>query len=118
GTERPWTVPIRVEDVPETGRRVDLMADESTRASLAEAAGGEWGDAARSDLRRDPARTERLARPRRHFRDGAADLRLHPRADVERGNRIDRPSFRTVRRTNECRGGTSARREESAGTDG
>ena len=39
GTERPWTVPIRVEDVPETGRRVDLMADESTRASLAEAAG-------------------------------------------------------------------------------
>jgi uncharacterized metal-binding protein YceD (DUF177 family) len=38
GTEHPWTVPIRVEDVPETGRRVDLTADESIRATLAEAA--------------------------------------------------------------------------------
>jgi Large ribosomal RNA subunit accumulation protein YceD len=38
-TEHPWTVPIRVDDVPETGRRVELTADESIRATLAEAAG-------------------------------------------------------------------------------
>jgi uncharacterized metal-binding protein YceD (DUF177 family) len=37
-TERPWTVSIRVEDVPETGRRVELAADESIRAALAETA--------------------------------------------------------------------------------
>lgn len=38
-TEHPWTVPIRVEDVPETGRRLKLTADESVRATVAEAAG-------------------------------------------------------------------------------
>jgi hypothetical protein len=38
-TEHPWTVPIRVEDVPETGRRVELAADESIRTTMAEAAG-------------------------------------------------------------------------------
>src|SRR5262249_53014896 len=38
-TEHPWTVPIRVEDVPDTGRRVGLVADESVRTALAEAAG-------------------------------------------------------------------------------
>jgi len=38
-TERPWTVPIRVDDVPDTGRRVELAADESVRTALAEAAG-------------------------------------------------------------------------------
>jgi hypothetical protein len=38
-TEHPWTVPFRVEDVPETGRRVELAADESIRTMLAEAAG-------------------------------------------------------------------------------
>jgi uncharacterized metal-binding protein YceD (DUF177 family) len=38
-TDHPWTVPIRVEDIPETGRRVELAADESVRATLAEAAG-------------------------------------------------------------------------------
>ena len=37
--EHPWSVPIRVEDVPELGRHVELSADESTRARLAEAAG-------------------------------------------------------------------------------
>ena len=37
--EHPWTVPIRVEDVPETGRRVELAADEAIRTALAEAAG-------------------------------------------------------------------------------
>jgi len=38
-TEHPWTVPIRVEDVPETGRRVEFAADDSIRTTLAEAAG-------------------------------------------------------------------------------
>jgi uncharacterized metal-binding protein YceD (DUF177 family) len=38
-TEHPWTVPIRVEDIPETGRRVELAADETIRTTLAEAAG-------------------------------------------------------------------------------
>jgi hypothetical protein len=38
-TEHPWTVPIRVEDVPETGRRLELTADESVRTTVAEAAG-------------------------------------------------------------------------------
>jgi hypothetical protein len=37
-TEHPWIVPIRVEDVPETGRHVELVADEPIRTSLAEAA--------------------------------------------------------------------------------
>jgi hypothetical protein len=38
-TEHPWTVPIRVEDVPDTGRRVEFTADQSIRASIAGAAG-------------------------------------------------------------------------------
>jgi hypothetical protein len=38
-TEHPWSVPIRVEDVPETGRHVALAADEPIRTTLAEAAG-------------------------------------------------------------------------------
>lgn len=39
GTQHPWTVPIRVDEVPETGRRVELTADESIRTTIAEAAG-------------------------------------------------------------------------------
>ncbi len=31
----PWVVPIRVEDVPDTGRHVDLHADEATRGAVA-----------------------------------------------------------------------------------
>jgi uncharacterized metal-binding protein YceD (DUF177 family) len=34
-----WRVPVRVEDIPETGRRYDLAADEATRTALARAAG-------------------------------------------------------------------------------
>ncbi|HWM46710.1 MAG TPA: DUF177 domain-containing protein [Xanthobacteraceae bacterium] len=33
--QSPWSIPIRFEDVPETGRHVDLQADEHTRAELA-----------------------------------------------------------------------------------
>jgi hypothetical protein len=34
-----WRVPVRVEDVPETGRRYELAADETTRQALARSAG-------------------------------------------------------------------------------
>jgi uncharacterized metal-binding protein YceD (DUF177 family) len=33
-----WTVPVRVEDIPETGRRFDLVANEATRTALARVA--------------------------------------------------------------------------------
>ncbi len=32
----PWALPVRLEDVPESGRHVDLRADETTCAALAE----------------------------------------------------------------------------------
>jgi hypothetical protein len=35
----PWGVPVAVRDVPETGRHFDLVADENTRAAVAEALG-------------------------------------------------------------------------------
>jgi uncharacterized metal-binding protein YceD (DUF177 family) len=34
-----WRVPVRVEDIPETGRRYHLAADDATRNALARAAG-------------------------------------------------------------------------------
>jgi uncharacterized metal-binding protein YceD (DUF177 family) len=37
--ERPWSVSLAFADVPETGRQIDLAADEGTRAAVAEAAG-------------------------------------------------------------------------------
>ncbi|HEY6255171.1 MAG TPA: DUF177 domain-containing protein [Xanthobacteraceae bacterium] len=36
--ERPWSVPVSVDDVPETGRRFVLAADETVRAAIAKAA--------------------------------------------------------------------------------
>jgi len=36
---RPWSVPIPVADIPDSGRRVELSADEPTRTALAKAAG-------------------------------------------------------------------------------
>jgi uncharacterized metal-binding protein YceD (DUF177 family) len=33
-----WSVPVRVEDIPETGRRFDLEANEATRTALARVA--------------------------------------------------------------------------------
>ena len=38
-SEFPWSVPLAVHDVPETGRRVDLVADESVRDATAKLAG-------------------------------------------------------------------------------
>ena len=35
----PWSIPLRIEDVPETGYRVDLSADERTRQAIAVTAG-------------------------------------------------------------------------------
>jgi len=37
--ERPWSVTVRVDDVPESGRRVSLEASAETRAALAAPAG-------------------------------------------------------------------------------
>ncbi len=38
-TKTPWSVPIRRDDVPETGLHLDLVADESTRDAVAVVAG-------------------------------------------------------------------------------
>jgi uncharacterized metal-binding protein YceD (DUF177 family) len=35
----PWSVPVRRDDVPETGLHLDLAADEATRAAIARLAG-------------------------------------------------------------------------------
>jgi uncharacterized metal-binding protein YceD (DUF177 family) len=35
----PWSAPVTVHDVPETGRHIDLAADEGTRAAVAQAIG-------------------------------------------------------------------------------
>ncbi|HZO45372.1 MAG TPA: DUF177 domain-containing protein [Xanthobacteraceae bacterium] len=35
----PWSVPVAVRDIPETGRHFDLVADENARAAVAEAVG-------------------------------------------------------------------------------
>jgi hypothetical protein len=37
--EIPWSVPIAIHEVPETGRRLELSADAQTRAGVAAAAG-------------------------------------------------------------------------------
>ena len=38
-TGQPWSVPVVADEVPESGRHFDLMADEPTRAATAELAG-------------------------------------------------------------------------------
>jgi uncharacterized metal-binding protein YceD (DUF177 family) len=37
--ERPWSVPLTVSEVPDTGRHLDLAADAPTRAAIAKLAG-------------------------------------------------------------------------------
>jgi uncharacterized metal-binding protein YceD (DUF177 family) len=37
-SQRPWSVPIAIEDVPDTGRRIELAADPATREALAKVA--------------------------------------------------------------------------------
>jgi len=37
--EAAWSFPVAVADVPETGRRVDIVADDGTREAIAKAAG-------------------------------------------------------------------------------
>jgi uncharacterized metal-binding protein YceD (DUF177 family) len=36
---RPWVVPVRIDEIPESGRTVELDADEAARAAAAKAAG-------------------------------------------------------------------------------
>jgi uncharacterized metal-binding protein YceD (DUF177 family) len=38
-SKRPWSVPVAVHDVPDTGRRFELTADETTRDAVAAVAG-------------------------------------------------------------------------------
>ena len=33
-SERPWSVPVRLEDVPEQGRSFDMEADAAVRAAV------------------------------------------------------------------------------------
>jgi uncharacterized metal-binding protein YceD (DUF177 family) len=37
--EQPWRFPVAVSDVPETGKRIELVADQATRAAVASLAG-------------------------------------------------------------------------------
>ena len=37
--ERPWSVPVVLDEIPETGRRIELSPDDSTRAAIARLAG-------------------------------------------------------------------------------
>jgi uncharacterized metal-binding protein YceD (DUF177 family) len=39
GTNRPWSVPVRLDEVPETGLHMDLEADSGARAAVAATAG-------------------------------------------------------------------------------
>src|SRR5580700_7171551 len=38
-SQRPWSVPVRIDEIPETGLRLDLEADAVARAAVAAAAG-------------------------------------------------------------------------------
>ena len=38
-SQRPWSVPVRIDEIPETGLRLDLEADAAARAAVAAAAG-------------------------------------------------------------------------------
>jgi len=38
-SQRPWSVPVRMDEIPETGLRLDLEADAAARAAVAAAAG-------------------------------------------------------------------------------
>lgn len=37
--ERPWSVPVSLHDIPESGRHFGIVADEATRNTIAQAAG-------------------------------------------------------------------------------
>jgi uncharacterized metal-binding protein YceD (DUF177 family) len=54
--EAPWSVPVRVHEVPLTGRRFELEADEATRAAIAKSA--ELGALLRLEATFDVSRRE------------------------------------------------------------
>jgi uncharacterized metal-binding protein YceD (DUF177 family) len=58
-SKRPWTVPVAIHDIPEAGRRFDLVAEEAIRGDLAAASG----------LRTLP-RLQAIFDVERHGRDG------------------------------------------------
>lgn len=55
-TEHPWSVPVRIEEVPETGLHLDLAADARTRELIARLAGVDA--VARLEAAFDVARTD------------------------------------------------------------
>ena len=89
----PWSVPVAVSEVPETGRHLDLVADERTRAAIAKLAG-------LADLPRLAASFDVTLRGRDGLRvvgrvgHRRPDLRGDARADRERDRRSDRPRLR------------------------
>ena len=86
-----------VGEVPETGRHVDLVADEPARAAIAELAGLARAAAPCRRLRRHAAWPRRPARGRPCVGDRRSDLRRDARTDRERGRRSDRPRLRARR---------------------
>ena len=96
-TERPWSVTVRLDDVAETGRHVELEASEEVRAALAKPAGVDAIERLDRDASISPgAGATACMSSGRGQRDGAADLRGHARAGGER--RSTRRSMWILRR--------------------
>ena len=95
----PWSVPVRVDEVPETGRHVDARGERRDARRAGGARRRRCDRAARArrfDL--TPARPRRPARRRAGERDGAADLRGHARAGDQPDRRGGRCGFRAAAR--------------------
>ncbi len=92
-----WHVPVRREDVPETGLHLEIEADEEVRVRLA-ALRASWRAAARHQRRRDAPRRG-VARGGTRHRARHPGLRRHPRAHRE----YDRRAFRRAVPAARCR---------------
>ena len=113
--EPPWSFPVAVADIPETGRHIDIVADDRTRAAIAEAADLAALAAARGWFRSHAARRRRAAGCRTGPGGRRAKLRGDAGADRKHGRRSNRSlvpagSPRSARRggTGSGRGGRSA----------
>ena len=94
----PWRAPVLQTEVPEAGLHLDLVADESVRAGLAELAGLTALPRLDCQLRRDTAWTQRPACRRPRVGNRRSDLRSDARPDRERDRRSHRPLLRAHRR--------------------
>ena len=92
-SEHPWSVPLALHEVPETGRHLELAADgQALRRHRRACRIARVAPPARG-FRRHPPRRRRLAGDRAGLGAGRTDLRRHARADRERDRRADRPLF-------------------------